>query len=117
MTEQGLTKATLSIPSSHAGKPVISIAADALQAAASLEELRIPESISSLPDALFTGCTSLRRLVLPHTSAPCSITEHTLDGAEQVQILVPYDAYPMYRDGYGCEANRWTEYINQIYTY
>ena len=45
------------------------------------------------------------------------ITEHSLDGAEDVQILVPYAAYAYYRDGYGCEANRWQGYLGQIRTY
>ena len=117
LTEPGKTKATLYLPSSYQGKTVAAIASDALTGADLLEELHVPESIAALPDSLFVPCTSLKRLVLAHTSAPCGISEHSLDGAEKVQILVPYAAYSYYRDGYGCEANQWQSVLERIKTY
>lgn len=117
LTEQGAAKTELAIPSSYRGMPVAAIAADALEEADQLVELSIPASIEYLPDGLFSGCHSLERLVLEHTSAPCTITAHSMDGAEDVQIFVPQEAYPGYRDGYGCEANLWEPYIRQMNTY
>lgn len=117
LTEQGKAKDTLMLPASYQGKPVIALDANALAGADALEELHVPESIASLPDGVLLPCKSLKRLVLAHETAPCGITEHSLDGAEDVQILVPYAAYTYYRDGYGCEANRWQEYLGQIRTY
>lgn len=117
LTEQGKTKETLYLPSSHNGKPVAAIQPDALTHAAHLIELHVPESIASLPDGLINGCAYLRRLVLEHTSAPCGISAHSLDGMKDLQILVPAGAYPWYRDGYGCEENPWQAYRDQIFTY
>ena len=117
LTEQGKAKGTLMLPASYQGKPVIALDAEALIGADALEELHVPERILSLPDGVLLPCKSLKRLVLAHTTAPCGITEHSLDGAEDVQILVPYAAYAYYRDGYGCEANHWQGYLGQIRTY
>ena len=117
LTEQGKAKETLYLPSSYNGKPVAAIQPDALTQAARLIELHVPESIASLPDGLLNGCSSLRRLVLEHLSAPCGISPHSLDDMEHLQILVPSAAYPWYRDGYGCEENSWQKYRDQIVSY
>ena len=37
--------------------------------------------------------------------------------AEALRVYVPAAAYPMYRDGFGCEANPWTEHLSRVYTY
>ena len=37
--------------------------------------------------------------------------------AEALRVYVPAAAYPMYRDGFGCEANPWTEHIDRVYPY
>ena len=117
LTEQGTRKTTLQIPSSYQGKPVAAIRADALKDAVLLEEIHIPETVEALPDGLFGPCVSLRRLVLEHRSAPCNIAAHSLDGMKNLQILVPADAYPFYRDGYGCAENPWQPYLSQIVSF
>ena len=117
LTDQGLAKETLILPAAYRGKPVAAIRADALSGAANVVELHVPEGIASLPDGLLNDCASLRRLVLEHTSAPCSIAAHSLDGRKDLQILVPAASYPWYRDGYGCEENPWQPYLSQIYRY
>lgn len=38
-----------------------------------------------------------------------------LENADQIRIFVPAVAYPMYRDGYGCETNPWEQYLDRIY--
>ena len=117
LTDQGLAKETLILPAAYQQKPVAVLRADALSGAVNLVELHVPDSISSLPDGLLNDCVSLRRLVLEHTSAPCSIAAHSLDGRKTLQILVPAASYAWYRDGYGCEDNPWQPYLSQIYTY
>ena len=37
-----------------------------------------------------------------------------LAGAEQLRIFVPREAYHLYRDGYGCEENVWTVWLDRI---
>lgn len=117
LTEQGIARETLRLPSSYQGKPVVALRADALRQAANLVEIHVSDNIAALPDGLLDECAALRRLVLEHTSAPCVITAHSLDGMKDLQILVPASAYPWYRDGYGCEENPWQTYRNQIFSY
>ncbi|MBQ7182755.1 MAG: hypothetical protein IJR97_02120 [Clostridia bacterium] len=118
VTEAGLLKQTLIIPSSAGGRTVADIAQDALAGADLLEELHIPGTIGTLPDCFLSGCPHLKRLVLTHTSAPCGLKARSLEGApEKMQILVPYSAYPWYRDGYGCEENPWQKYLGRIVSY
>ena len=117
LTEQGKGKETLLLPSSYLDQPVAAVRGDALKEASRLMELHVPQSIASLPDGLLDGCASLCRLVLEHTSAPCGISAHSLDGLKDLQILVPAEAYPWYLDGYGCEENPWQAYRNQIFSF
>ena len=114
---QGLSAAELTVPTVWDGLPVVGFTPDAFTNAIQLVQLRLPATIQTIPDALFSHCTNLSRLILEHTDAPCPITEHSLDGAAQLRIFVPRAAYHLYRDGVGCEQNYWQRYINQIYTY
>lgn len=117
LTESGLSKTSLTAPKSYNGKVVVGFAEGALDEATVLEELRLPDNIESLPDGLFANCKALQRLILEHTTTVCTVTEHTFDGADQLQILIPADAYALYRDGDGCEGNPWYDYLDRIDTY
>lgn len=117
LNEQGLTAEELTAPAVHDGLPVVGFMQNALKGADLLTQLRLPATIQSLPDALFADCINLKRLILEHTDSPCSITEHSLDNADQLRIFVPKNAYHLYRDGTGCQENLWQRYLNQIYTY
>lgn len=117
LTEDGLNQEHLTAASSYQGKPVIGFSPNALTDATVLTELRLPESIETLPDYLFQNCTNLTRLILEHRSVPCGITGQTFDGADRVRIFVPSDAFHLYRDGYGCESNPWIPYLNRIFTF
>lgn len=114
VTEKGLAQTELTLPAAYEGKAVVGIREDALAEAVTLEQLRIPESVEELPDGLFRNCTALRQLILEHRNQPCSVTEHTFDGADQVKVFVPQEAYAMYRDGYGCETNPWAPYLDRL---
>lgn len=116
LTDSGTARAVLTVPSRVDGKPVVGFRSGALDGAA-MEELRLPQSVESLPGALFQHCENLERLILEHTTAPCSIAEGTFAGAEGLRILVPSEVFPMYRDGYGCERNPWEPYLERIIPY
>lgn len=116
LTDPGAAKTMLTVPSLVDGKPVVGFIPGALDGAAA-EEIRLPQSIEGLPDGLFGRCESLQRLILEHTTAPCSITEETFAGAEELRILVPREVWAMYRDGYGCERNPWEPYLDRIIPY
>ena len=110
-------KSELALPASFEGKPVVGFTAGAFAGADQLEELRLPGSIETIPDNAFVGCPSLKRLVLLHENAPCGVSEHSFAGEETLRVYVPAAAYPMYRDGFGCEANPWTVFLDRVYPY
>ena len=117
LTEAGLEQTALTVPSAYEGKPVAGFSADALKGADRLEELRVPETVELLPEGLFRECASLTRLVLEHRGTVCAVTEQTFDGADRVRIYVPREAYPLYRDGYGCGENHWSVWLDRIEVY
>jgi hypothetical protein len=117
LTESGLEQKTLIVPTTYEGKPVVGLSADALKSAHQLEELRLPETVAALPGGLFRECTMLTRLVLEHRETVCGVEADTFTGADQVRIYVPREAYPLYRDGYGCEENQWTVWLDRIEVY
>lgn len=117
LTESGLEQNTLRVPAVHEGKPVAGLSADALKGAHQLEELRLPETVAALPGGVFRECTMLTRLVLEHRETVCGVAADTFTGADQVRIYVPREAYPLYRDGYGCEENLWTVWLDRIEVY
>ena len=117
LTEQGKTKTVLELPAVYEEKPVAAFAAGAFDEAAELEELRLPESIETIPNLAFLDCPWLQRLVLLHENAPCGVNDYSFEGADALKIFVPAAAWPLYRDGYGCETNPWTPFLERIYTY
>lgn len=117
LTEAGLSRTHLRLPGAYEGKPVTGISPDALEQAAVLEQLSVPESVTELPDGLFRNTKNLTRLMLEHRNYPCDIGENTFRDASHVEVFVPTDAYPMYRDGYGCETNPWSGHLDRIRTY
>ena len=116
ITEQGLGKTSLQVPASYEGLNVVGFTENALDHGA-LEELRLPDTVESLPDGVFRNCPALTRLILEHSEDPCAVTEHTFDGADQVRIHIPEAAYALYRDGAGCDTNPWYAYLDRIVTY
>ena len=117
VAEEALDKTELRVPLRYEGRPVVGFTEDALAEATKLEELWLPGSIESLPDNLFRNCGKLTRLMLEHISGLCTVTEHTFDGADQIVIHVPESVYALYRDGEGCAANPWYQYLDRIVTY
>ena len=117
LSEAAKEKTVLELPGSHGGKPVTAFTAGAFDEAEMLEELRLPESIETIPDGAFAGCTSLTRLVLLHESSPCGVSAGSFDGAPGLRVYVPSKAWPMYRDGYGCETNPWAEHLDRVYSF
>lgn len=117
LSESGLEQASLTVPASVEGKPVVGFTEDALSGAEQLQELTLPATVERIPDRLFTSCARLERLVLEHRERLCSIGEAPFAGADGLRIFVPTESYSLYRDGDGCETNPWSEYLDRIYTY
>lgn len=117
LSEGGKGKAQLEIPANVEGKPVVGFTPDAFDGAAELEELRLPESIERIPDFAFSRCPSLKRLVLLHEKSPCGVSAQSFEGAGELRVYVPASAWPMYRDGYGCEENPWAIWLDRVFPY
>ena len=116
LTEQGLSKQQLVVPSSCEGKVVVGITAEAFAGNTTLTELSLPATIERIPDGAFAGCTSLAKLTLLHRDNPPSVGAGLLTGADSLLIHVPEEAYPLYRDGADCAANAWEAYLDRIVT-
>lgn len=117
LTGEGAALETLTVGTVWEGKSVVGFTPDALAGAAALVELRIPASVASLPDGLFSACPRLERLVFSHRETLPAVGADLFDGAENARVFVPYADYPMYRDGRGCETNPWTDYLNRMVRY
>ena len=113
----GIASTELTVPAVYRGLPVVGFAPGALDQATALTQLRLPETVESLPDGLFQNCKALTLVILEHKTKTCMVTEHTFDGADQIRFLVPAESYPMYRDGVGCTTNPWTIYLDRIVKY
>lgn len=117
LTEMGQEKTVLTVPAIHDGKPVVGFTAEAFAGNTLLERLTLPETIAAIPDRAFDGCSSLIRLNLLHKSFPPDIGENPFAGAEQLMVYVPAASFPLYRDGAGCEGNRWERWVMRIVQY
>ena len=117
LTAHGKAMSSLTVPSVHAGKPIIGFTSAALSDAILLEELTVPSSVESLPDGLFSSCPSLIQVYLTHTEKPCGVSAHTFDRADHLRIFVPSAAYSLYCDGAGCALNPWEPFLDRIGRY
>ena len=117
LSEQGMAKQSLMVPSSHEGKPVVGITDTAFAGNSTVTDLTLPATIEQIPDGAFNGCVNLKKLTLLHTETTPAVGEGLLTGADQVTIFVPTGSYSLYRDGAGCAANPWEAYLDRITTY
>ena len=89
LTEKGLQKNTLIIPSTFNDKPIISFDATVFQNNKTIAEIIVPANTRSLADYSFSGCNNLTKLILQHDS-PSLINVGTslLDGADNCYVYV-----------------------------
>ncbi len=100
LTESGLGRAELVVPSTWEGKPVTAIASGAFAGAEELETLRIQENIRSIGDGAFEGCARLERIFLENPGpSDCRVGQGLLEGTGAL-VLVPEEALSDYRTDY-----------------
>lgn len=117
LTAAGAAKQVLTVPSVWQGRSVVAICETAFAGNTRVTEIILPESVESIPDRAFAGCTALKKLTLLHTTTTPTVGDGLLTGTENVKICVPSSAYPLYRDGAGCASNPWEQYLDKIVTY
>lgn len=101
MDERGKALSSFTVPASYRGKPVRSIAPNALSGSAA-EEIRLQENVRSLEDGCFAGCASLKRLYMAPSAPParCTPSAALRDGAPNLKVYVEKDLLSAYANDY-----------------
>lgn len=100
LTEEGMGRTALTVPSSWEGKPVAAIGPSAFSGAESLREITIQPNIGSISDGAFHGCNRLERIVMQSDRpSACRVGQGLLDGTASA-IHVPREALSSYRTDY-----------------
>ena len=104
---------SLVLPSTHLGKPVVGFSASLFQNNKVVKEITIQENVRMILDYSFSGCSSLRKVILTNPK-PSSLLVgfHLLDGAESLRFYVPKEAHSSYVLDY--LWGRYAEYLETI---
>ena len=96
----GAARESLTVPVSYEGRPVISFDAAVFAGNALLRDVTLQNSIRVIPDGAFSGCASLKTILL-HQDDPglCSVGEGLLDGTGAA-VAVPAERYGSYCTSY-----------------
>lgn len=102
LTEEGKSRASITIPDYYQGKRVLSFSAEVFRGDAALEELHLGRYIYGIADGSFEGCLGLRRLYVCPDRAPseCSVYFALLSGAPNCRIYVPSELIETYATDY-----------------
>lgn len=101
LTEKGLTKATVIIPSTYEGKPIISFDASVFQNNRTITEIVVPMNIRTLADSSFKGCSNLTKLIIQHDSPSLlNVGTMLLDEADNCYVFVKKDIYDLFATHY-----------------
>ncbi len=100
LSGMGVGRESLTVPVSHEGKPVVSFDAAVFAGNISLKELTLQNNIRFIPDGAFSGCDSLKTILLfQDDPGLCSVGEGLLDGTGAI-IAVPRERYSSYCTNY-----------------
>ena len=96
----GAVRESLAVPVSRDEMPIVSFDADVFAGSIYLKELTLQSNIRIIPDGAFSGCASLKTILLfQNDPGLCSVGEGLLDGTEAI-IVVPKDQYGSYCTNY-----------------
>ncbi len=100
LTEQGMDRETLTMPTVRDGMPVRSIGEGAFSAGRSLRTVVIQQNIQTIADGAFADCDALERIVLAQeTPSACRVGQGLLTGTNAM-IFVPQGTLSDYRTDY-----------------
>jgi len=113
MTEKGLTRDMIIIPSTYNDKPIIAFDAAVFQGNTKIAEIVVPQNIRTLADYSFKGCHNLTKLIIQHDS-PSLLNVGTLllDEADNCYVYVKGDVYDIFFNHYN-----WGYYRNKLKKY
>jgi len=100
LTEEGLLRQSLTVPSTWEGLPVTAIASGAFSKAAALETVTVQQNIRRIGDGAFAGCEALTAIRMEQGSpSSCVVGQGLLEGTDAL-IFVPADRLSAYRTDY-----------------
>ncbi|MBR3741365.1 MAG: leucine-rich repeat protein [Clostridia bacterium] len=100
LSNLGTMRESLTVPVSHEGMNVVSFDVSVFAGNVYLKELTLQNNIRIIPDGAFSGCASLKTILLfQDDPGLCSVGEGLLDGTEAV-VAVPKDRYGSYCTNY-----------------
>lgn len=92
VTENGSKKSELSVPSRYQGKKVTEVQKGSFRNCTKLESISIYSGIA-LQDESFSGCDSLKKIILHGEPSEIIAGSHLLDGTEALLYVQDTDAY------------------------
>ncbi len=100
LTEKGSSMEVLAVPDNYLGHTVISVSASAFSKGQKLRRITLPDTLVSIADGAFDGCSALESIILTlDEPGKCSVGRELLRGTEAV-ILIPGNAYGSYCTDY-----------------
>ena len=114
LNAEGKGKKHLTIPGVYNERPVLSLAAETFSGNKTIESVTIQENITSLPDNLFSDCTSLRTIKLMQADPEkLGVGYGLLNGTRRdCYIYVPDTSLGIYHNNYF-----WGHYVGRYKTY
>lgn len=100
LTEEGLGRTALTVPSSWRGRPVSAVGPNAFAGAGLLREVVIQPGVQTIADGAFDGCAALERIVMCSAKpSACRVGQGLLEGTG-AEVYVPEEALSAYRTDY-----------------
>lgn len=100
LTEEGLGRTALTVPSSWRGRPVSAVGPNAFAGAGLLREVVIQPGVQTIADGAFDGCAALERIVMCSAKpSACRVGQGLLEGTD-AEVYVPGEALSAYRTDY-----------------
>jgi hypothetical protein len=94
LTEEGLERTTIVIPTKIEGLPVVSFLPSVFAGDTTISEIYVPSSIRVIEDYSFNGCTRLSKLIIEHeTLTGLSTGTSFLEGADKCYVYVNSDIF------------------------
>ena len=110
LTEKGLQKTSIIIPSTYNDKPIISFDATVFQNNKTITEIVVPANVRVLADHSFKGCDNLTKLIVQHDSPSLlNVGTSLLDGADHCYVYVKSQLFDLFATHYN-----WGYYRNRL---
>lgn len=114
MTEEGKRLSKVTVPVAKDGKRVTGFTKETFAGNTAIEEIALQANIRSIEDGSFSGCTSLKKLIVPRDTPPnrCTVYFALTEGAPDLKIYVQKKYLSQYGNDYF-----WSRYAALLVAY